>query len=155
MLKLVSIICALIFFITGCGTNIESIDYFDGDDTTTNFTATFSVREVGDEMQFELSLTNEGNEKALIQFPSGQQFEIIVKDEENQVVYRFSEGRMFTMAIVMKEIAPGEKVVWVDEWKESKPGMYTVIGELQIMSINNETVDRNQFRIEKKVSYEK
>ncbi|QOY34111.1 BsuPI-related putative proteinase inhibitor [Anaerobacillus isosaccharinicus] len=155
MLKLVSIICALIIFITGCGTNIESIDYFYGDDTTTNFRATFSVREVGDDMQFELSLTNEGNEKALIQFPSGQQFEIIVKDEENQVVYRFSEGRMFTMAIVMKEIEPGETLVWVDEWKEAKQGMYTVIGELQIMSINNETVDRNQFRIDKKVSYEK
>lgn len=148
MYKLVFIYIFLL--ITGCGTNIESIDYYSGGEQMEVI-----VEKVGDAMKFELSLTNEGDEPMLLQFPSGQQFEIIVKDENNKVVYRYSEGKMFTMAIVMKEIEPKETLVWVDEWNEAPPGTYTVIGELQIFSINGESVDREQFRVEKTISIER
>ncbi|MFN7251743.1 MAG: BsuPI-related putative proteinase inhibitor [Anaerobacillus sp.] len=148
MLKVVSIMFAFFLFILGCGTEIESINY---DDDATGVKATFNIEEVGDRMRFELSLTNEGDEKTFIQFPSGQQFEIIVRNQDNQEVYRYSDGKMFTMALVMREIAPSETLVWRDEWEEATPGLYTVTGELQIMSINGESVDREQFKIEKTI----
>lgn len=139
---------AFFLFVIGCGTEIESINY---DDDVTGIKAIFNIEEVGDRMRFELSLTNEGDEKAFIQFPSGQQFEITVINQDNQEVYRYSDGKMFTMALVMREIAPKETLVWADEWEEATAGEYTVIGELQIMSINGESVDREQFKIEKKI----
>jgi hypothetical protein len=151
--KVVSTMMLFIFLSTGCGTNIDSINYNGGEES--GISATLDVVKEGDNMRFELSLTNETEETALLQFPSGQQFEIIVKDENNHVVYRYSEGKMFTMAIVMKEIKPKETLIWEDEWKDATPGTYTVIGELQIMSINGESVDRGQFTVEKTIRYEK
>jgi hypothetical protein len=148
LLKEVAFMLASFLIIIGCGTEIESIHY---DNDATGVKATFNIEEVGDIMRFELSLTNEGEEKAFIQFPSGQQFEIVVRNQDNQEVYRYSDGKMFTMALVMREVEPKETLVWKDEWKETRPGVYTVTGELQIMSINGESVDREQFKIEKTI----
>ncbi|MCT8137869.1 hypothetical protein H1D32_08950 [Anaerobacillus sp. CMMVII] len=154
MLKVVSIAILGLFLSTGCGTNIESIDYDSGDEAM-DLKATLNIEEVGETMQFELTLTNEGDEKVLVQFPSGQQFEITVRDEDQNIVYRYSDGKMFTMAIISKEIKPKEKLVWTDTWEDAVPGTYTVTCELQIMSINGESVDRDQFTVQKSVKFEK
>ena len=51
-----------------------------------------------------------------LMFSSGQQFEVTITDEAGTEVYRFSEGRGFTMALVYKTINPGEAFKWQDEW---------------------------------------
>lgn len=143
----------LVALIVGCGTNKENINYNGGE--TNDMTSILHVMKVGDKMRFELSLTNETSERVVLLFPSGQQFEIVVRDQNGDEVYRYSEGKMFTMAIVTKEMAPGETLVWEDEWEEAVPGSYLVTGELQIMSMNGESVDREQFIVEKVVNWEK
>lgn len=108
-------------------------------------------------MKFEISLTNQTEETVELQFPSGQQFEIIVRDRKGNIVYQYSEGKVFTQAIVIKEIKPRETITWTDEWDMKvngelvKPGEYFVTAQLQIMSLNGEGVDSQQFLIEKKV----
>ncbi len=108
-------------------------------------------------MKFEILLTNESGETVQLQFPSGQQFEIIVRDQKGNIVYQYSEGKVFTLAIVTKEIKPRETITWTDVWdmkvngKRVEPGKYFVTAQLQIMALNGESVDKKQFTIEKKV----
>ncbi|RXI98317.1 hypothetical protein DS745_18490 [Anaerobacillus alkaliphilus] len=150
--SLLAFIC-MFSLLVGCGTNERSIEYSVGGND--NMTSILNVMKVGNVMRFKLSLTNETDEKVFLQFPSGQQFEIIVKDQSSNVVYKYSEGKMFTMAIVTREMAPGETLVWEDEWNEAVPGTYVITGELQIISVNGESVDRNQFITKKTINWEK
>lgn len=146
----------LIFIITGCGTERESINYNGGgEEMNMNMNVSIRVLEMGDKMRFEISLTNESDETKVLQFPSGQLFELIVKDEHDFPVYRYSEGRMFTMAIVHKEVKPKETITFVDEWEEWQPGKYTVIAQLLISAINGEPVDQSQFSTMKEVYLQK
>jgi hypothetical protein len=109
-------------------------------------------------LKFEISLTNETEAPIQIQFPSGQLFEIIVRDEASNVVYQYSSGKMFTMAIVEKVIEPSETLIWTDEWDMKvngeiiNPGTYFVTAQLQINEVNGESVDREEFTIEKKIT---
>lgn len=43
-------------------------------------------------------------------FGSGQTYELIIKDEKGQVVYRWSDGRASTLAVRQESFGPGEKV---------------------------------------------
>lgn len=51
-----------------------------------------------------------------LKFSSGQQFEIVIMDENDKEVYRYSDGKAFTEALVFKTIKPGELLKWNDEW---------------------------------------
>lgn len=44
-----------------------------------------------------------------IVFPSGQQFELVLKNEKGDIVYRWSDGKAFTLALMMIEFGHGEK----------------------------------------------
>jgi flagellar hook assembly protein FlgD len=49
-------------------------------------------------------------------FSSGQQFEVTITDEAGTEVYRFSDGKFFTLALINKTLDPGEALKWQDEW---------------------------------------
>lgn len=49
-------------------------------------------------MSFDFPLTNHSPEVKELQFGSGQQFELVVRDEKGKEVYRYSDGKFFTMA---------------------------------------------------------
>jgi hypothetical protein len=46
-------------------------------------------------------------------FGSGQTYEFVIKDEKGQVVYRWSDGRAFTMSMRQESFGPDEKVYGV------------------------------------------
>ncbi|MCL5744201.1 MAG: BsuPI-related putative proteinase inhibitor [Acidobacteria bacterium] len=45
----------------------------------------------------------------MLTFGSGQTYDLIIKDEKGQVVYRWSDGRAFTMIVRQESFGPGEK----------------------------------------------
>jgi len=51
-----------------------------------------------------------------LMFSSGQQFEVTITDEAGTEVYRFSDGKFFTLALINKTLDPGEALKWQDEW---------------------------------------
>lgn len=65
---------------------------------------------------FDFELMSHYTNPLELMFSSGQQFEVTITDESGTEVYRFSDGRAFTMAIVYKTINPGEAFKWQDEW---------------------------------------
>ncbi|MCC7174777.1 MAG: hypothetical protein IT159_06240 [Bryobacterales bacterium] len=56
-----------------------------------------------------LTLRNTSDKPVLLDFSSGQRYEIEIKDEKGAVVYRWSEGRGFPLALGQETIGPGEK----------------------------------------------
>jgi len=69
-----------------------------------------------DKVVFDFELISHHTETKTLQFGSGQQYEIVITDEKGEEVYRYSDDKFFTMALIYKEINPGESLKWQEEW---------------------------------------
>lgn len=76
--------------------------------------ADYSIKD--GKITFDFELFSHYTQRQDLIFGSGQQFEVTVEDEKGNEVYRFSDGKAFTLALVMKSIEPGESLVWQDVW---------------------------------------
>jgi hypothetical protein len=56
-----------------------------------------------------LTLRNTTDKPLTLDFASGQRYDMEIKDEKGAVVYRWSDGMAFTMALGQETIGPGEK----------------------------------------------
>ena len=90
-------------------------------------------------MTARLSLRNATDKPVRLAFSSGQRYDLELKNERGDVVYRWSEGRAFTMELGEEIIESGERnyVVTVRlADKEGKPlaqGKYTAVGWITTM----------------------
>ncbi len=103
---------------------------------------------------FDFELVNNFPVAKELQFGSGQQFEVVITDERGEEVYRFSDGKFFTMALIYKTIQSGETLKWQDSWDlTNKDGEKVTAGEYQVEIIilanpvdGGEELDRSQLR---------
>jgi intracellular proteinase inhibitor BsuPI len=56
-----------------------------------------------------LTLRNTGLEPAMLVFPSGQDFDLLLRNDKGEVVYQWSAGKFFPEAIRRVPFGPGEK----------------------------------------------
>jgi hypothetical protein len=88
------------------------------------------------QMTARLSLRNTTDQSVALSFPSGQRYDLELRDERGNVVYRWSDGRAFPMALGEERVGPGERnyvVVVRLEDKQAQPlapGKYTAVGWL-------------------------
>jgi hypothetical protein len=101
----------------------------------------------GNQVHFKLLLENKGENTAQLQFSSGQQFEIVVKEEGKGEVYRYSKDKMFTQALIDLSMEPGDIKIWEDDWKGSlTPGKtYEVTFQLLTRTVNEQEVKPEMF----------
>jgi len=101
---------------------------------------------------FDFELMSHFEKIKEIKFGSGQQFELTITDDNGKEVYKYSDGKFFTMALVSKSIKPGEALKWQDIWDlTDKDGNKLTSGkykaEIEIMVIseeNDEKYDESQ-----------
>jgi hypothetical protein len=85
-------------------------------------------------MTARLSLRNTTDQPVTLSFSSGQRYDLELRDERGNVVYRWSDGRAFTMVMGEENFGPGEKnyVVVVrladKQGQPLAPGKYTAVG---------------------------
>ena len=101
---------------------------------------------------FDFELVSHYTKPKDLLFGSGQQFELTITDEKGEEVYRFSDGKFFTLALVTETVNPGEALKWQDEWdmtdKEGNKlttGKYTA--KIDIMVVpeeNSEKIEESQ-----------
>ncbi len=90
-------------------------------------------------MTARLSFRVEQDEPLDLTFPSGQTFELVLKDEKGQTVYRWSDGKAFTQALRQESFGPGERNYVViarlagNDGKPLPQGKYTAEGWLTTM----------------------
>lgn len=112
------------------------------------------IRVGQDHVDFDLKLTNNTEDVVELQFPSGQLFELnIYQDRE---VYRYSDEKMFTMAVVVKELQPGEQLIVNDQVSREilVTGEYVAKGYFKLMTVDGEEVESETFSVEKSFSVE-
>lgn len=81
-----------------------------------NFETRASYEIKDNKVVFNFELMSHYTKAKTLTFGSGQQFEVTITDEKGEEVYRYSDGKFFTMALVYKNIGPGEAIKWQTEW---------------------------------------
>ncbi|OZM58235.1 hypothetical protein CIB95_01290 [Lottiidibacillus patelloidae] len=149
MIKKVLFSLMLLFVLTSCNTGMNEPINRDGQGTDNpNYDVDLSLQidaqNEGNVTNFKIILKNEAETDADLEFSSGQQFEIIVKNDRGEQVYQFSEGRVFTQAFQTLNIPAGESVEWLDKWEHDEKivsGNYEVDVKLLAITVNEETID--------------
>ena len=102
---------------------------------------TYEIKE--DKVVFDFEIISHYTEPKELKLGSGQQFELTITDESGEEVYRYSDGKFFTLALLLKTLNPGEVLKWQDEWdmtnkegKKLESGKYKA--EIKILPIFEE-----------------
>jgi hypothetical protein len=72
----------------------------------------------GEPIEFQMVARNQSNQAQTLQFPSGQDFDIIVRNETGQVVWRFATGRAFTQVFRTVTLQPGQELRFSHTWDQ-------------------------------------
>jgi hypothetical protein len=101
--------------------------------------------DVEDGVRFEFQVVNEGKKKLEIDFASGRTHDVVVLDSLGREVWRWSEGRLFTQAMVSKVLRTSDSLRYEESWKDAAPGNYTAIATLS--SANFPITQRVEFTV--------
>ncbi|MCB2155596.1 hypothetical protein KQI84_11980 [bacterium] len=90
-----------------------------------------TIGSVGEELRVRLEARNVSDVPVTLHLNNGQTFDLIVSNARGEEVTRWSNGRIFTMALQALPLRPGESIVQnlllpVPE----QPGIYRVVGTL-------------------------
>lgn len=141
----VLIALSFILVLCACGgqPEEENPDIPAGGDASVSTEWTFDVRakQSGEMLEVEMYVKNESDEQQTLVFPSSQEYELVLENEEGEEVFRYSENHMFAQVIVERQFEPGEQI---DFQKERIPvgdlpaGLYTLTAEL---AVSKETIE--------------
>jgi hypothetical protein len=124
--------------------------------TILNVELNLEVLQIEGKTSFNFSLKNEEAKEIDLYLSSGQQYEIIVSNERNEVVYRYSDGKMFTMALLEKKLGAGETFVWSEEWDQKVEGVQVPNGEyivtVEILANSSENTELSETSIGKSIT---
>lgn len=91
---------------------------------------TLSVSPIEAGYEFVLTIKNVGETAEELSFSSGQRAEFTAQ-KDGDIVWRWSKGRMFTMALSTDQIASGERRSYTGAWEDPAPGEYVIVGRLE------------------------
>lgn len=68
-----------------------------------------------DVYKMKIKITNNSDKEVVINHTSGQKYDFILLDNKKEAVYKWSDGRFFTMALIDTTIAAGETVEFTED----------------------------------------
>jgi hypothetical protein len=96
---------------------------------------TFDVtrpKEDAEKLRFSLRVTNNTSKMLELRFPDGQTHDFVVKDFAGKVVWRWSEGRMFTSAMRSETLKGKGVTVFEESWTPTgQHGSFTAVAILR------------------------
>jgi hypothetical protein len=150
-----ALLAVMLAFISGCGASLNSdgvnetsgsVINGQGDESIQmDLKTTVDAIQEENSLHIDIHFANQGDKPLELFFASGQQFEIIITNEKGEEVYRYSDDRMFTMALQFITLQAGEAFQWQDEWNLRHDGQAVPSG-LYIMTVEilaqSEVVDK-------------
>ncbi|SDL67465.1 BsuPI-related putative proteinase inhibitor [Halarsenatibacter silvermanii] len=107
--------------------------------------------ESGDEVEVEMKVWNISEEEQTLNFRDGQVYDLLLLreggDDEDEIKWRWSEGRGFTMALHSKTFEPGEIRSWQESF-EIDEALETGIYQLEGWITAEERIEFNPVPIE-------
>ncbi|MDI2587349.1 BsuPI-related putative proteinase inhibitor [Psychrobacillus sp. NEAU-3TGS] len=132
MKKLIWGVCSIfiILLLAGCGTS--NGDPTTGGDPQPQEDKTISTKlEVNEDGNASFTIKNETEVEKSLTYPSGQEIEYQLLDNENNIVYTYSANKTFTLMLQEKILKPSEELVipleLQTELAEVPAGSYTLI----------------------------
>lgn len=88
-----------------------------------------------DSVRLRLLVRNDSTEPVELQFGSGKTYDFLLRDGSGRVLWRWSDGRAFAMAIVERSLPPGEsyeieEILELSALNSLREGIYYVSAEL-------------------------
>lgn len=90
-------------------------------------TASLTATATDNGFSFALTVRNDGDDPVSMQFSDAQRAEFTAEQDE-EVVWRWSDGRMFGQALGTVELAPGEETTFEGGWDDPPTGEFLVRG---------------------------
>jgi hypothetical protein len=92
-----------------------------------------------EKLRFTLNVKNNTTKMLEIRFPDGQTHDFFVKDFAGKVIWRWSEGRMFTSAMKSETLKGKGETAFEESWDiEGQHGSFTAVA---ILKSNNFPVE--------------
>jgi len=92
-------------------------------------TASLTPTETDNGFTFALTVRNDGDDPVSMQFSDAQRVEFTA-ERDGEVVWRWSDGRMFGQALGTVELAPGEETAFEGGWDDPPTGEFLVRGSV-------------------------
>jgi len=86
----------------------------------------------GAELNARLKIRNEAADPVTLSFPTGQLYDLEIRDDEGDVVYHWSQGKMFARMATQLEIQFEKDYSIVAPLAHLKPGKYVVQAWLMV-----------------------
>lgn len=82
-----------------------------------------------EEVEISVTAMNEGLSPLELVFTSAQRYDFIISKGEKEI-WRWSNGKMFAMALEQLILQPSETLTYTEKWKpiDATPGEYKVTG---------------------------
>ena len=98
------------------------------------FNTTVDAIYVDGRFKIRFSLKNISGEELEVVHGSGQRYDLWVLDEVGEEVFRWSDDKAFTMALIEYELEKGEEIAFEEEWnREDREGSLVPAGRYKIM----------------------
>lgn len=109
----------------------------------------------GELCKLTFEILNKYSNDIILTYSSGQLYDFIVFDDNNDEIYRWSSDKSFITAIIDKTIKKNEKLVFNEEWDfRSKDGEYISDGKYTISFISRFKLDGKREGLQKEVIVE-
>lgn len=92
---------------------------------------------VDDAATFTYRVRNDGDDAVRLRFSTSQRVEVEVYADD-EVVWRFSDGRMFAQALGEETIGPGSSFEETVTWDDPEAGRYVAVTSLAAADIDAE-----------------
>lgn len=103
-----------------------------------------SINKITD-LQYQLSIQNNQEKEEKITFPSSQDFDYFIKDNDGTIVYTYSADKMFAATVEEEVLAPGEKLEYELDLSEAlsyiEPGDYVLEAWITATEIDENKVE--------------
>lgn len=106
-----------------------------------------------EKITFDFELFSNYERNVNVTFLTGQQFEIVITNENNNEVYRYSDNKVFTQDVITKNINPAGSLNYTDTWNMvDKKGNKISNGKfkvkIEIKAVNNHMIKENELNKE-------
>ena len=94
---------------------------------------------------FLLEVTNKTGKMVELNFASAQTHDFAVLDARGKEIWRWSAQQMFTQVLRNEPLARGGSVTFSEEWRDARPGTYTLVASAA--SSNHPIEERTTFTV--------
>lgn len=87
-----------------------------GSEVAKHFQSLLQIKKEDGNLLLDFTLNNISKEDLTLTFTSGQHYDFLIFNKDNNLIYQWSKGRFFTMGMKDVMLEPGDQLKWSTSW---------------------------------------